>query len=91
MWERCEATADAAMGIFLALGKLRMKCPFCGKPGHVGGSRHEGMRMKCDECGLVHGSGFCGLRLVAEPFDESDSPAPSEAEDRETELFQLLA
>jgi len=78
------------MGVLLALGKLKMKCPFCGKPGPVGGSRSEGMWMECDECGLVHGSGFLGLRLVADledPVfeDEPRGATSTHADDSTTE------
>lgn len=63
----------AVMGVLLALGRLRMRCPFCGKPSEVGGNKREGMFLVCECCGVVHGAGFCGLRLVREPLEEEDA------------------
>lgn len=62
----------AAVRVLLARGRLKMKCPFCGDPGRLGDGKGKGTStMECDRCGLVHGSGFWGLRLVAEPSDRS--------------------
>jgi hypothetical protein len=59
----------AVMGFMLALGRLKMLCPFCGKPGDVGGSKQEGMWMECDQCGFIHGAGFMRMRIAAEVKD----------------------
>lgn len=55
----------AVMGIFLSLGKLKMKCPFCNQYGFVGADKKNGMWMECNACGLIHGSGCLGLKLKA--------------------------
>ena len=60
----------AFMGILMALGRLRMLCPFCGESGRVGGSKRNGMWMECGSCGLVHGSGPFRLRIVREEIDD---------------------
>ena len=75
-------TVGAVMGIMLALGKLKMLCPFCGKLGDVGGSKQEGMWMECDQCGFVHGAGFMRMRLTsnrmkAEQHTPSNPQSPS--------------
>ena len=62
----------AVMGGFLAFGKLKMLCPFCGKSGRVGGSRNGGMAMECETCGIVRTSGFLGLKFVKEPIADED-------------------
>jgi hypothetical protein len=60
----------AMMGILFALGRLRMRCPFCGKSGEVGGSKQDGMWMECESCGFVHGSGPLRLKIVREDIDD---------------------
>ena len=54
------------LGILMSFGRLRMSCPFCGKPGRAGGSKAQGMLMTCNSCGLIHGSGPFRLRIVRE-------------------------
>ena len=53
----------AVMGVFLSLGKLRMRCPFCGEKGMVSGDE-GGLTLDCPECGLVYETGFLKLRLA---------------------------
>ncbi len=63
----------AVMGIMMRFDKLRMLCPFCAKSGRVGGSKRDGLWMECETCGLIHGSGPLGLKLVREEItDEED-------------------
>jgi predicted RNA-binding Zn-ribbon protein involved in translation (DUF1610 family) len=54
------------LGILMSFGRLRMSCPFCGKPGRAGGSKAQGMWMECDSCGFIHGSGPFRLKIVRE-------------------------
>jgi hypothetical protein len=56
----------AVMGVLMVCGRLRMKCPFCGKSGPAGGSKAEGMWMECDTCGFIHGGGPLGLKILSE-------------------------
>jgi hypothetical protein len=51
------------MGVFLGRGKLRMRCPFCGDKGTVGGAP-GGLALDCPACGLVYETGFLKLRLA---------------------------
>jgi hypothetical protein len=60
----------AFMGILLALGKLRMACPFCGKSGPAGGNGRDGMYMVCESCGLIRSGGPLYLTIIREPIDE---------------------
>ena len=63
----------AVMGVLMVCGRLRMKCPFCGKSGPAGGSKAEGMWMECETCGLIHGGGRLGLKIVCEePADDAE-------------------
>jgi len=62
----------AVMGVLLALGKLRMRCPFCGKSGPAGGSKQEGMWMVCETCGFVHGSGPLRLKIIREEITDDE-------------------
>ena len=64
----------ALLGGALAFGRLRMRCPFCGRYGLVGGNKEDGLWLYCDDCGCVHGAGIFGLRLVREQLD-NDQPA----------------
>ena len=68
----------AALGILLTFDKLRMRCPFCGKSGRAGGNKREGLLMWCESCGLIHGSGPLGLKIVSDGIldDEVDQPLP---------------
>mgnify|MGYP003108867756 CR=1 FL=1 len=61
------------MGLLMAFGKLKMKCPFCGSYGRVNGSKNDGMWMECPQCGIVHGTGLLKLKLTAEGI-EDDRP-----------------
>jgi hypothetical protein len=54
----------AFLGMLFAFGKLRMRCPFCGKSGKVGGSKGKGMWMVCESCGFIHSAGLLGLKIV---------------------------
>lgn len=65
----------AVMGVLMALGKLRMRCPFCGKSGPAGGSKQEGMWMECATCGLIHGSGPFRLKIVREEIGDDEEDA----------------
>ena len=56
----------AFLGVLLACHGLRMLCPFCGRSGYAGGSKRDGMWMVCESCGLIHGSGPLGLKIVRE-------------------------
>lgn len=60
----------AYLGILMSFGRLRMKCPFCGKSGSVGGSKARGLWMECDSCGFIHGSGPLRLRIVREKIKD---------------------
>lgn len=62
----------AFLGTFVVFGKLRMSCPFCGKSGRVGVDKQYGMWMECGTCGLVHGSGPLGLKIVCEELGDDD-------------------
>lgn len=62
----CLGAIGAVMGILFAMGKLKMRCPFCDAYGHVGGNKRDGLWMECPECGLVFGSGIFGLVLKRE-------------------------
>ena len=57
----------AIMGILMAFGKLKMKCPFCYTYGQVNGNKKDGMWMECSDCGIIHGTGLLKLKLKAEP------------------------
>ena len=67
--------AGAVMGILMVLGRLKMRCPFCNKSGLVGGSKQDGMWMECETCGLVHGSGPLGLKIVRTEIRDDDDRA----------------
>jgi len=60
----------AVLGVLLACRRLRMLCPFCGRSGYVGGSKRDGMWMVCESCGLIHGSGLLGLKIVREKIPQ---------------------
>ena len=63
----------AFMGILMAFGRLRMLCPFCGKSGHVGGTKRYELWMECDSCGFIHGTGPLRMELVREEIvDDAD-------------------
>lgn len=62
----------AFMGVLMVVGKLKMRCPFCGKSGTVGGNKEDGMWMECESCGYIHGSGPLGLNIVREEIVDDD-------------------
>jgi len=66
----------AILAILLLFCGLRLRCPFCGEPGEVCGSKEDGLGFLCDRCGLVQGTGFLKLRLVRQwedgPPEETD-------------------
>ncbi len=64
------AVSGAVMGILMVLGRLRMRCPFCGRSGTVGSSKRDGLWMECESCGFVHGGGTLHLKIVREGFDK---------------------
>jgi hypothetical protein len=66
------AIMGAVMGLIFALGKLRMRCPFCGKPGRIGVSKSDGMWMECETCGFVHGSGPLRLKIIKEEIEKDE-------------------
>ena len=47
----------AILGIYLSLGKLKLKCPFCKAPGEVSGSKQDGLLLHCHQCGQVKSKG----------------------------------
>ena len=57
----------AAMGVLMALGRLRMRCPFCGTSGPAGANKQDGMWMTCERCGYIHTAGPAGWRIVRDP------------------------
>ncbi len=59
-------------GLLMVTDRLRWNCPFCNRKSPVGGDKVRGMWLQCESCGLVHGRGRFGLRLVR----ESDREAP---------------
>ncbi|GMV83686.1 MAG: hypothetical protein AMXMBFR7_48700 [Planctomycetota bacterium] len=59
------------LGVLMALGRLRMRCPFCAKSGPAGGSADEGMSMDCPDCGHIRSSGWMKLKLIREFENES--------------------
>lgn len=75
----------AVMGILLACGKLRMRCPFCGRSGPILADRSLGLAMRCEECELVRCSGLLGLRIVREPWpwDEEDDEETDRTDGRD--------
>ncbi|MHC5056771.1 MAG: hypothetical protein ACYTKD_18965 [Planctomycetota bacterium] len=52
--------------IIIVLGRLRVKCPFCGDPGRLWGERST-MRLDCDRCGRVSANVLSGLRFDLDP------------------------
>lgn len=60
----------AVMGIMLHFDRLHMRCPFCGKPGVVGGDNTNGLWMVCDSCGLIHGRGLFKLKLIKTEIED---------------------
>jgi len=60
----------AILGGFLLLGKLRMICPYCGRPGMPGASTRGRMHLDCGSCGIIRGSGHLGLKVESD--GESD-------------------
>ena len=62
----------AVLGVIAIFGKLRMKCPFCGQNGNVGGDASQGLVLWCEQCGVVRGHGFLRLSLVCEENEEED-------------------
>jgi hypothetical protein len=65
----------AVMGVLMVCDRLRMGCPFCGRSGPAGGSKAEGMWMECETCGLIHGGGRFGLKIVNEKLNDGGSLA----------------
>lgn len=62
------------LGIALAAGRLRMRCPFCGRYGAVGGSKSAGLWLDCNGCGLVHGAGPLRMWLVRDGAPVAGQP-----------------
>jgi uncharacterized MnhB-related membrane protein len=62
----------AVMGVLMVMGRLRMRCPFCGQSGAAGGNSRMGIFMICERCGLVRGGGPLNLRIVREDLPEDD-------------------
>jgi hypothetical protein len=56
--------AGSIGGVLISMGRLRMRCPLCGALGIVGGNKQLGPSIDCETCGLVHGSGWFGLKLT---------------------------
>jgi hypothetical protein len=67
----------AVMGILMVLGKLRMRCPFCGQMGPAWGSKEEGIRMECRTCGEIWSGGTLGMAI----FREYDPATPRRKRD----------
>lgn len=61
------ALVGAIMGGFLALDKLKLRCPYCGKSGRAGGNREDGLWMECESCGYIHGTGPFRLKIGRHP------------------------
>lgn len=61
------AVATVPMGILMALGKLKLRCPFCGQGGPVYGNKEEGCCLDCENCGTIRSTGPLGLRLTRVP------------------------
>ena len=59
----------AVMGIFMTMGKLKMRCPFCKGSGIVDGNKQNGLYMECENCGLIHGVGFLKIKLIQEKIN----------------------
>ena len=76
------ALIGAAMRILMVLGRLRMLCPFCGKSGLAGGNKRDGLFMRCDSCGFVHGGGLMGLKIVREPIEDAAAELSDAADSR---------
>jgi hypothetical protein len=55
------------MGVLMLIGRLRMRCPFCGESGPAGGNKRDGIWMTCERCGYIHTAGPAGLRIVRDP------------------------
>ncbi len=58
------AMTGAVMGVLMVMGRLRMRCPFCGRSGPAGGNRAMGLFMLCENCGLIRGGGMLNMRVV---------------------------
>jgi hypothetical protein len=56
----------AVLGILMAFGWLRMRCPFCGRRSPVWGTKQAGLLLSCDDCGLVSAGGLFGMTLTRE-------------------------
>lgn len=60
------------LGLLFAIGRLRMRCPFCSKLGRIGVRKSDGLCMECETCGTVHGSGPLRLFLTKEKIEQDD-------------------
>lgn len=56
----------AVMGFLWTHGRLRMRCPFCGRSGPADACK-GGMCMKCEACGFIDGTGRFRLKLIKDP------------------------
>ncbi len=68
------------MGILMAFGRLRMRCPFCARYGLVGGNKTDGLWLKCNDCGFVHGAGLLKMRFVRDRENQNDEASRNAAE-----------
>jgi hypothetical protein len=61
----------AVMGAFMAMDRLKMRCPFCGKFGRVLGRNFARPKMwlACPNCGFVYAEGWFGkmVRTSVDP------------------------
>jgi hypothetical protein len=73
-------SAGGIMGLLMVFGRLRMLCPFCGRYGVVFGTNTRGLWLECNDCGVIHGTGFLKLRL-ARRQDYQEHEADDDAED----------
>jgi hypothetical protein len=65
------------MGCFMAMGKLWLRCPFCGASGLAWAGKGIGLQMDCPNCGEIYAGGRFGLTLFR-------SGLPAESDEDET-------
>ena len=60
------AICGASMGVLMSLGRLSMRCPFCGSKGQAWADAHRGLQMCCPTCGIIRGKSATSLKLICE-------------------------
>jgi hypothetical protein len=63
----------AVLGVLMALGRIRWRCPCCGCKAPVYARRFEGMWMEC-KCGSIRCGGLLGLTVRNESLQKNDRP-----------------